>query len=298
MFRKTASWPAIRFFFSDAEKSSIMYSLFRAGNAVCRQRSDGQTRSETERKIISDMNETEYNYSSYSQEALRKNPETNNAVQKSILKAYGLMFTGLLVSGIVAFVFYYFGLTLQMLMNFPMLALILPIVQIGLTIAFTFQMNRATATSCKVIFFVYAFTMGISLSTLAYAYTTGEIFAAFLIAALYFGTLVFIGVTTKKDLTKLGTISIAALVVLLISQPVLMIFRAGIDTRLIAAAGLLIFAGLTAWDVQRLNKTMLYADGEPVAREKWAVFFALELYLDFINIFLYILRLLGSRSSR
>lgn len=185
-----------------------------------------------------------------------------------------------------------------MLMNFPMLALILPIVQIGLTIAFTFQMNRATATSCKVIFFVYAFTMGISLSTLAYAYTTGEIFAAFLIAALYFGTLVFIGVTTKKDLTKLGTISIAALVVLLISQLVLMIFRAGIDTRLIAAAGLLIFAGLTAWDVQRLNKTMLYADGEPVAREKWAVFFALELYLDFINIFLYILRLLGSRSSR
>lgn len=75
-----------------------------------------------------------------------------------------------------------------------------------------------------------------------------------------------------------------------------MLFRASMDTRIIAAVGLLIFAGLTAWDVQRLNQTMLYADGEPLAQQKWAVYFALQLYLDFINIFLYILRLLGSSS--
>lgn len=242
----------------------------------------------------------EMNYGNYggpSGDPIMKNPVMTSRIQKSILKAYGLMFAGLLTSAAVAFVFYYFDLTLKMLMSFPMLALLLPIVQIGLTIAFTFQMRKASVSTLNVLFFIYAATMGISLSTLAYAYTYGVIFLAFLIAALYFGTLVFIGFTAKRDLTKIGTIALAALVVLLISQLVMMLFRVNMDTRIIAAAGLLIFAGLTAWDVQRLNQTMLYTDGEPVAQQKWAVFFALELYLDFINIFLYILRLLGSRSS-
>lgn len=236
-----------------------------------------------------------YNYGS-NQYSMNKTPQMTSSIQNSILKAYGLMFMGLIVSGVGAFIFYYFDLTYKMLMSFPMLSLILPIAQIGLAIAFSVQMNRASVSTLRTLFFVYAATMGISLSSIAYAYSTGVIFAAFLISALYFGTLVFIGWTAKKDLSKIGTIAFAALFVMLISQVVLMLFRASMDTRIIAAVGLLIFAGLTAWDVQRLNQTMLYADGEPLAQQKWAVYFALQLYLDFINIFLYILRLLGSSS--
>lgn len=239
----------------------------------------------------------EYNYNLNGNEQM-KNPVMTGTVQNSILKAYGWMFAGLLLSAATAFVFSRFGLFEAMAMNMPMLLMLLPIVQIGLAIGFTASMRRASVTTLKVLFILYAGLMGISLSSLAFIYDYGTLFLAFFISALYFGTLVFIGITTKKDLSKLGTIALAALVVMLVSQLIMMIFRISGNVRLFSAIGLLIFAGLTAWDVQRLNKTMLYSQGEPVAMNKWAIYFALELYLDFINIFLYVLRLLGMGSRR
>lgn len=226
-----------------------------------------------------------------------RNPVMTGDVQRSILEAYGWMFGGLLLTGLVALLCARTGFILQMLYSFPALTWILPVIQIGIALGFSFSMNSASSTVLKVLFLIYAGTMGISLSTLFFVYTDGALYLAFFISALYFGCLCIIGFTTKKDLTKLGTIAFAGLVALLISQIVMMIFRVNIDTRLISIAGLLIFTGITAFDVQRLNKTMLYAQGQPVAQKKWAIFFALQLYLDFINIFLYILRLLGSNSG-
>lgn len=225
------------------------------------------------------------------------NPVMTGDVQRSILEAYGWMFGGLLLTGLTALAFYKFGWLYSMLYSMPALMYILPIAQICIAMAFTLMMGKASANTLRILFAVYALTMGISLSSLFYSFTDGTIYLAFFISALYFGCLCIIGMTTKKDLSKLGTICIAALFALLISQVVMALFGVGMDVRLISAIGLLIFTGVTAWDVQRLNQTMLYSQGQPVTQKKWAIFFALELYLDFINIFLYILRLLGAGSS-
>lgn len=226
-----------------------------------------------------------------------QNPVQTSSVRKSILEAYAWMFGGLVLTGAVAWIFNASGALLSMLQSFPMLMYLLPLLQIGLAIGFTFSMAKASANTLRILFLLYAGTMGISMSSLLYVYTDGTIYLAFFISALYFACLWFIGATTKKDLSKLGTIALAALAALLVSQLVMMLFGVNMDVRLYSVLGLLIFSGITAFDVQRLNSTMLYAQGQPVAQQKWAIYFALELYLDFINIFLYILRLLGSNSS-
>ena len=80
---------------------------------------------------------------------------------------------------------------------------------------------------------------------------------------------------------------------LIISQAVMLLFGVSFDTRMISIVGLLLFTGITAWDIQRMNKILYLSNGDVVSQEKIAIYMALELYLDFLNIFLYILRLLG-----
>lgn len=218
-------------------------------------------------------------------------------VQKSILEAYLWMFAGLLLTGLTSLCFFRFGWMYTILMNFPAAMWLLPVIQIGIAISFSFMMAKASPMTLKIMFLAYAFTMGISLSSLFYVYTEGTIYVAFFVSALYFGCLALIGFTTKKDLSKFGSIALAALLALIISQVVMMLFRIAMPARLLSVIGLIIFAGLTAWDVQRLNTTMLYAQGQPLQQQKYAIYFALELYLDFINIFMYVLQLIGMGSN-
>jgi len=88
-------------------------------------------------------------------------------------------------------------------------------------------------------------------------------------------------------------ICVIGLTVLIISQAVMLLFGVSFDTRMISIVGLLLFTGITAWDIQRMNKILYLSNGDVVSQEKIAIYMALELYLDFLNIFLYILRLLG-----
>lgn len=243
------------------------------------------------------MTDYHYNQSQDMDQPALHSPVTTQEVQHSILEAYAWMFGGLLLTGLISMAFYKFGWMYTMLSSFPMLVYLLPLVQIGLAVGFSASMARASAPVLKTLFVLYAASMGISLSSLLFVYTDGTIYLAFFISALYFGCLCWIGMTTKRDLTRLGTIAVASLLALLISQILMMLFGVPMDIRLYSVIGLLIFTGLTAYDVQRLNHTMLYAQGQPTAQKKWAIYFALELYLDFINVFLYILQLLGSNAS-
>lgn len=225
------------------------------------------------------------------------NPVITGEVQHSILKAYIWMFVGLAVSGITAYFCYASHFLDYMYYSLPWLPIILLVAQIGVAIGFGVSLNRFSATTMKVLFLAYALMMGISMASIGYTYTDGIIGTAFFISALYFGCLVIVGFTTKADLTRFRSILFTGLIVLIISQVIMLFFPVSWATRLICIFGLLLFTGITAYDVQRLNKTMLYSQGQPVAQEKWAIFFAFELYLDFINIFLYILQLLGSGSN-
>ena len=143
------------------------------------------------------------------------------------------------------------------------------------------------------MFLLYAFSLGFSMSTLALSYNLGMIATAFGISALYFLCLTFIGFTTKKDLSKLGTICMVGIFVIIFSQLLFMLFHVTYSVRLYSIVGLILFTGITAWDVQRMNRLLIQSDGSVVAQDKIAIFMALQLYLDYLNIFLRILQLIG-----
>lgn len=220
-------------------------------------------------------------------------------IKRSVLNSYLWMAIGLVVTGLISYILYKTNFFWIIVYRMPMVPLILLFAQIGLVIAFSTRLRaNSSAGTMKVLFLLYAVTLGFSLTTIFYSYAEGLIFVAFLVAALYFLCLVLIGLTTKKDMTRIGTICMAGLFAMIISQLILMFLPIGMNTRLYSMIGLLIFTGLTVWDVQRMNKILTFNDGSIVSREKISIYFAFELYLDFINIFLYILRLLGAGSSK
>lgn len=199
---------------------------------------------------------------------------------------------GLGITAITSALLYASGI-FMFIIQIPMISLLLFIVQISLTISMGRQLSRNTpASSMKTMFIIYSLTMGINMTSLAYCYSAGQIAAAFGISAIYFACLAVIGKTTKMDLSKVGNICLIGLIAMIFSQFFFMIFRVSMDVRLWSVIGLLLFTGLTAWDIQKMNYMLNgYED------EKISIYMALQLYLDFLNIFLYILRLLGRRDD-
>lgn len=214
--------------------------------------------------------------------------------RNGLIKTFSWMFFGLLITAATSYILYATGLFYTLLSG-P-IPLLLVIAQFGIVIAFSSSMQRASASTMKLLFIAYAITLGVSMTSICVVYGLGTVSIAFLVSAVYFACLVIIGFTTKKDLSKIGTLCIAGMIALILSQAIMLLFRVPGTTRLLSIVGLLIFTGLTAWDVQRANQLMNNTIGE--TQEKFAIFMALELYLDFINIFLYIVRLIGSNSNR
>lgn len=211
------------------------------------------------------------------------------SLNKAITKTFLWMATGLMVTAFTSFVSIITGLWYVVLTSVS--PLILMILQVGIAIWFTASMKSASPTKLKVLFMAYAVTLGITLTPISLMYSSGLIFIAFMITAILFASLAIVGMTTKKDLTKLGTICMVGLITLVITQLIMMLFHVGMETRLFSVLGLIIFTGLTAWDMQRMK--MGLANTQGVMQEKLSIYMAFEIYLDFINIFLYVLELLG-----
>ena len=220
------------------------------------------------------------------------NNYSNSVSTNSLYKVYSWMMVGLGITAITSALLYASGI-FMFIIQIPMISLLLFIVQISLTISMGRQLSRNTpASSMKTMFIIYSLTMGINMTSLAYCYSAGQIAAAFGISAIYFACLAIIGKTTKMDLSKVGNICLIGLIAMIFSQFFFMFFRVSMDVRLWSVIGLLLFTGLTAWDIQKMNYMLNgYED------EKISIYMALQLYLDFLNIFLYILRLLGRRDD-
>ena len=220
------------------------------------------------------------------------NNYSNSVSTNSLYKVYSWMMVGLGITAITSALLYASGI-FMFIIQIPMISLLLFIVQISLTISMGRQLSRNTpASSMKTMFIVYSLTMGITMTSLAYCYSAGQIAAAFGISAIYFACLAIIGKTTKMDLSKVGNICLIGLIAMIFSQFFFMNFRVSMDVRLWSVIGLMLFTGLTAWDIQKMNYMLNgYED------EKISIYMALQLYLDFLNIFLYILRLLGRRDD-
>jgi len=166
---------------------------------------------------------------------------------------------------------------------------------LGLVLWMSAGFNRMSASTMLLVFVAYSILMGMSLSFIFYVYTLGSIAKTFLITTGMFGFMAVLGYTTKTDLTKFGSIMLMGLVGIIIASVVNMFMRSPQMDYIISFIGVLIFTGLTAYDVQKLKRIGQNASDDGEAMRKMTIFGALTLYLDFINLFLFLLRFFGNR---
>ena len=157
--------------------------------------------------------------------------------------------------------------------------------------------NRMSAAGVQLLFYVFAAVMGLSLSSIFLVFTGQSIIQVFLITAISFAGLSLVGYTTKKDLSAMGAFLIMGLIGLIVASIVNMFMQSGAMAFAISVIGVLIFAGLTAYDTQKIKTTYLEMahSGDQEWLGKAAIMGALSLYLDFINLFVMLLQLLGNR---
>jgi uncharacterized protein len=207
-----------------------------------------------------------------------------------LTQAFGWMFAGLLLTAGVAYVVQ----TSETLVRAAS-GLFLPlfIIQIVLVVAISAGINRMSAIVALGLFFVYAALMGVTLSFIFIAYELGSIAAAFVSAAGMFGAAAAYGAITKRSLASIGGYAFMGLIGIVIASLVNIFLRSDSISWVISILGIGIFVVLTAWDVQKISRGQFAA--ATGSMEKGAVLGALSLYLDFINIFLFLLRLMGGR---
>ena len=166
---------------------------------------------------------------------------------------------------------------------------------LGLVLLMSFGINKLSAMAMTAVFLIYSVLMGMSLSFIFLAYTQASIYGVFFASAAMFGVMALLGYTTKTDLTKFGSIMIMALIGIVIAGLVNMFLRSDGLSYVISFIAVIVFTGLTAYDVQKLKEIGAQAEQGTEATAKMSIMGALTLYLDFINLFLALLRLFGSR---
>ena len=214
-----------------------------------------------------------------------------------MLGVYNHMTTALGITGFAAF-----GMKLavtanpvlgQMLFSSPMIY-VLMFAPFGMVMWLSMRINSMSPTKARSLFYLYAILMGVSLTTILFAYTGSSVARAFFITAGAFAALSIYGYTTKRDLSALGAFLIVGLVGLILASLVNMFVASTQMEFLISVVGVLLFAGLTAYDTQKIKSMYSARDDKATAARK-SIYGALTLYLDFINMFLMMLRLFGNR---
>ena len=222
--------------------------------------------------------------------------QTNELVRRFMLAVYNWMTLGLGLTAVVAF-----GIGRTSLVNVilttPGLFWGIIIVQFLVVLGMSFLMNKIPAIVAVGLFFIYAFLTGVTFSVLFLIYTQSSIaFTFFTCAAMFAGISVF-GYITKFDLTRVGGFLFMGLIGLVIASVVNIFLQSSMIYWITSYAGVIIFVGLTAWDTQRIKKMGMFMDSNSEDGKKAAIFGALMLYLDFVNLFLYLLRFMGGRKS-
>jgi FtsH-binding integral membrane protein len=171
---------------------------------------------------------------------------------------------------------------------------------LGFVLIMSFGYRRLSATALMALFIAYAIINGISFSFILLAFTPGSVLGCFLSASAMFGVMAFMGYTTHQDLTKFGRILIMGLIGIIIAMVINFFLHSSQLDYIISIIGVMIFTGLTAYDVQKLKRIgegLEYDDVSVADTKKISILGALNLYLDFINIFLFLLRLFGTRRN-
>lgn len=221
----------------------------------------------------------------------------DQGLRAHMIRVYNYMAGGVALTGVVAWLTYQYALSnpafAKALFGSP-LVFVLMLAPLALVFFLSFRIQHLQASTARLLFFVYAALLGLSLSTIFMVYTHASITRVFFVTAASFGALSLWGYTTQRNLDGMGSFMIMGLFGIIIASLVnIFLHSTGLDWA-ISVLGVLIFAGLTAWDTQQIKEFYSPMDDGTVAGRK-AVMGALKLYLDFINMFLFLLRLFGDR---
>lgn len=222
----------------------------------------------------------------------------DNATTKSFVSnVFAYMALALAISGALAYLFGTTDLIYSLVDRSGMTALgwIVMFAPFAFILAMNFGFNKMSFTTLLAVFLGYAAVMGISLSFIFIVYDLGIITKVFFITAGLFGAMAFIGYTTKTDLTKFGGILMMAVIGLVIASVVNMFMKSSQMDYIISCIGVLVFTGLTAYDVQKIKRIGAGVEFGTAEASKLALMGALSLYLDFVNLFMFLLRVFARR---
>jgi FtsH-binding integral membrane protein len=208
-------------------------------------------------------------------------------------KVFGLMGLGTAITGLVAFFTAQSPALLEAIYTTP-LRYVVMLAPFGFILALSFGIQRMRASTAQLVFWAFAAVMGLSLASIFLVYTNQSIATTFFVSSSTFFAMALYGYTTKRDLTGWGSFLFMGLIGLIIASIVGLFVSSTALQFAISAIGVLIFTGLTAYDTQKI-KEMYYAGDDAETGGKKAIMGALTLYLDFINLFLMLLRLFGDR---
>lgn len=221
-------------------------------------------------------------------------------IAKSFLaNVFTYMSAALAITGIVAYLFGTDMSLISVMFNaeggMNMIGYLVMFAPIGLVLLMSYGFQKFSAMVLVALFVLYSVLMGMSLSTIFLIYTGASIFTTFFITAGTFAIMAVLGYTTKTDLTKFGSILMMGVIGIVIAMVVNMFMRSEMMSYVISGIGVLIFTGLTAYDVQKLKRIGSGVEYGTEETNKLAIMGALSLYLDFINLFLFLLRFMGDR---
>ena len=218
---------------------------------------------------------------------------TSTDVRSFISKVYSYMTSALFISGLTAWYFADSGLLLKILTAAPFMQWVIILAPLATVFAMSLGFNKFSQTTLLSLFLGYAFLMGVSFSAIFLVFSLGTIGKVFFITAGLFAVMAVLGYTTKTDLTAMGGILMMALIGMIIAGLVNMFLQSDTMDYVLSCIGVLVFTGLTAYDMQRIKRIGEGVEFGSGTASKLALMGALSLYLNFVNLFLMLLRVFG-----
>jgi len=213
-------------------------------------------------------------------------------------RVFSWMFMALAITAVTSFIFAANASLMDILVSegrLSILGWIVMLAPLGLVLLLSAGINKLSPTAMILIFIAFSILMGMSLSFILLAYTGASVALTFVVTSSTFGIMALLGYTTKTDLTKFGSLLYMALFGMIIAMLINYFMHSSTMEYIISIAGVLIFTGLTAYDVQKLKRIGFQLENGEGTATKLSIMGALTLYLDFINLFLFLLRFLGNR---
>lgn len=238
------------------------------------------------------------NYDPYQGQQFDPTAQRQETLGHYTAKTFGIMFLGLLVTfALAAYLSMTFNgqfLLLRALYAFPYAHLVILVAQLVVVIAMSAMIRKLSPAAAMACFFVYSVLTGLTFSVVFLAYDVTSLALVFGFTALYFGGMAVFGYLTHIDLSRIRSVLLGGLIAIIIAN-ILMLFIPGLQVmdRVLCTIGIIIFLGFTAYDTQKIKAYYYGFQGDDAMLSKASVISALELYLDFINLFLYLLRLFG-----